>query len=79
MRTPDTTGGHITEMIMAALRKADVLKPDEPNHPVHYNRAWSTVLRTLEPFSEQVPAAAKLPAPPIVPHVPNDLGNYRKR
>jgi len=33
---------------MAALCRADVLKPDEVNYPTHYNRAYSTVLGVLE-------------------------------
>ena len=33
---------------MFALSRADVLKPDEPNYPTHYNRAYTTVLDAIE-------------------------------
>lgn len=32
---------------MATLRRADVLKPDERDHPVHYNRAFSSIHAAL--------------------------------
>ena len=35
--------GPLLETIMAALKAADVLKPDKPDYPTHYNRAWSAV------------------------------------
>lgn len=45
--TPDNAAGRQTESIMAALRRAGVLKEDEPGYPVHYNRAYSAVYEAL--------------------------------
>ncbi len=47
MKTPDTELGSTLERIMAALKRADVLKPDERDHPTHYNRAFSAVREAL--------------------------------
>jgi len=45
--TPDTTAGRQTEAVMAALRRAGVLKEDEAGRSTHYNRAYSAVLEAL--------------------------------
>jgi hypothetical protein len=47
MKFPDNEATRLTDEVMAALHHADVLKPDEPNHPANYNRAYSSVHAAL--------------------------------
>lgn len=46
--TPETPAGMLTERIMAALRKAQVLKDDPSGRAANYNAAYSAVLSVLE-------------------------------
>lgn len=43
------SAGPQVERIMAALKRADVLKEDRPGYPTHYNRAYSAVMSALIP------------------------------
>jgi hypothetical protein len=60
MQFPDNEVTRLTEVVMAVLRREEVLKPDEPDHPANYNRAFSAIhaalthaigLRDGDPFS----------------------------
>jgi hypothetical protein len=57
METPETMAGELTERIMARLRAAGVLRPDEPGRPHTYNAAYSAVLGVLEGAGLPRPAA----------------------
>lgn len=48
MQFPGGIRTDITERAMAALVRADVLKPDEPNQHEHYNRAFSAIYDAME-------------------------------
>ena len=58
----DNTNGiaDITENVMAAVRSH--LLPDEPNHPCHYNAAFSAVYETLSLNVTRMPTTG-LPKP----------------
>lgn len=47
MRFPDNEATRLTELVMRVLRANEVLKHDEPNHPHHFNRAYSAVHAAL--------------------------------
>lgn len=69
MQTPNNQAGRLTENIMAALRRVGTLKPDEPNHPTHYNATYSAVYealaRELEPPASKVSTVASPPVDTI--------------
>lgn len=48
MQFDNREAAKLTERLMAKLCKANVLKPDEPNYPTHYNRAFSAIYSALE-------------------------------
>lgn len=52
MQTSNVWATRITELVMATLRGADVLKPDAPNYPTHYNRAYTAVYEVLRQDNE---------------------------
>lgn len=45
---PNDRAANLTELVMRALSRVDVLKPDEPNYPTHYNRAFSAVYAAFQ-------------------------------
>ena len=47
---PDDVAAQATEAVMKRLKVAEVLRPDEPNHPTHYNRAFSEVYAVMRQF-----------------------------
>lgn len=64
MQTPPGTAGELTERIMAALIRADVLKADALDYPTHYNRAFSAV---HEAIIAQADAVIERQRPAAVP------------
>lgn len=70
MQTPGNIGGILTERIMAALTRADVLKPDEPNFPRVYNAAYSAVYGVLDLYNSPWPPPEKAAPPADEPYRP---------
>lgn len=56
--SPNDAAAQVTEVVMSALRKADVLKPDEPDHPHNYNHAFEAVYQALTTQGKLEKAAA---------------------
>jgi hypothetical protein len=79
MQFPDNKVTRDTERVMAALRRADVLKGDLPNFPTHYNRAFSAVREALNQgeldLSETVGASSPIPLSDRPKYPPAQHGN----
>jgi hypothetical protein len=65
MQFPDNECTRLTQLAMAALSRADVLKSDQPNYPDHYNRAFTAIYEAFcLDFAGQQRAAPVFDAPP---------------